>query len=165
MPTQKQKWKSAETQLRPGTPPEKEKKIKFKVKFTNSPSHHPYKKKTKKTTKWTGWFISVRWFSKKKKKTFLKIFKQGIHTLQACAKNSSLRHLSPQSQFFKGLKANQITTYFFLCIMKMWTHFKGKEKQLNQKEQSTTTQKLWSDQSEYKPATWRRDRIFSGSKC
>lgn len=50
--------------------------------------------------------------------------------------------------------------------MKMWIHFKEKEKQLNQKnKQKKTQQKLLSVQSEYKPATWRRDCILSGSKC
>ena len=51
---------------------------------------------------------------------FLKIFKQGLHhSAGVWRKARSLPDLFPQSQFYNGLKANQITTYFFLCIMKM----------------------------------------------
>lgn len=53
-------------------------------------------------------------------------------------------------------------------MMKMWTPIKEKEKKKETKKQNKTTthhHKLLSVQSECKPATWRRARIPSGTKC
>lgn len=53
-------------------------------------------------------------FSKKEKKNFLKIFKQGVHHIAGVGgRIGPSPRLSPQSQFFNGFKANQITTNSF----------------------------------------------------